>query len=336
MLSKQEEAWAVYAAIFLFFTIILTLRCRNNVFLIPFAVFGFLVTLGSIFLTTYRKDYTTALASGNMAGASEDHYWISKSLVLSFLPAASVLVFGGIMEAQLIFIRHIAAAIYNRDHWGSMYLRDPEKQRQPPRKKTPSLRPWNYWTSLLLLVLFTLIALCSVLIETIIPVSETSKNLSIAICTTVLCVIAWSNVSLIWYTSSLSIKHIRMIRQNRDDMLFLRITPILFSISLMGMVLLTWLYFASVTIPLPAWILLESLLVYCPLAGILVMCIYTGKIKKMGRQYGAEPAQRSFNNTPPKYATVVPETESSSEDEKKGTTSPPPPAYQPDQSHHYH
>ncbi|KAG1060762.1 hypothetical protein G6F42_027875 [Rhizopus arrhizus] len=88
--------------------------------------------------------------------------WVSKSLVLSLLPAASVLVFLGIMEAQLIFIRHIATAIHNRDHWGSLYLREPEK-RKPSTKKHPA-RPWTYYTSLASLALYTLLAMCSVIL----------------------------------------------------------------------------------------------------------------------------------------------------------------------------
>lgn len=333
MLSPQVEAWAVHAAIFLFFTIILTLRCRNNVFLIPFTLFGFLVTIGSIFLATYRKGIETA--SSNTNSIAEQQYWINNSLVLSFMPAASVLVFGGIMEAQLIYIRHIAAAIYNRDHWGSMYLRNAEKH-MPTKKQQPSLRPWTYWTSLLLLVLYTLVAIASVLVETVFGVSDRQKDLSIAICSTVLFCIASLNIGLVWYTSAISIKHIRMIRQNRDDMLFLRITPVLFAISLAGMVVLTWIHFAVATLPLAAWIVLESLLVHAPLVGVLVMCIYTGKIKKIGRQYGAEPAQRSFNSEPPRYTlNKVGEVETSSEDEKHSFAVPPP-AYKPSFSHHYH
>ncbi|KAI8332743.1 hypothetical protein EDC96DRAFT_579531 [Choanephora cucurbitarum] len=334
MLSQQVEAWAVHAAIFLFFTIILTLRCRNNVFLIPFALFGFLVTIGSILLAMYRKGYETA--SSNSMSIAEQQYWIKESLVLSFLPAASVLVFGGIMEAQLIYIRHIAAAIYNRDHWGSMYLRNAEKH-MPAKKSAPSLRPWTYWTSLFLLVLYTLVAIASVLVETVIGVSDRQKDLSIAVCSTLLFVFSSFNIGLVWYTSAISIKHIRMIRQNRDDMLFLRITPILFSISMAGMTILTWIHFTVDTLPLVAWIVLESLLVYTPLVGVLVMCIYTGKIKKIGRQYGAEPAQRSFNSEPPRYTSnkVGADAETSSEDEKR-TFAVPPPAYKPSLSHHYH
>jgi hypothetical protein len=294
MLSPQEDAWAVYAALFLFFTIILTLRCRNNLLLIPFSVFGMVIAIGNIcLLATDSSSPETIAAAAEEASLmnrvfSIDHYWISKSLVLNVFPAASLLVFLGIMEAQLVYIRHIAAAIYNRDHWGSLYLRDPEKKKPTPKA---SLRPWTYWTCLILLALYTVIAVCSVVVLTTIF----DPAIGTAICVSLLCCLAWTNTALVmWYTSTTH--HARMIRQNRGDVLFLRFTPILFSVCTAGMTALTWMY-CFVPFDLTLWVVLESVLVYLPLLVIMIMCIYTGKIKKMGRQYRVETEQRSFNSS---------------------------------------
>jgi hypothetical protein len=294
MLSPQEDAWAVYAAFFLFFTIILTLRCRYNLLLIPFSVFGMLITIGNICLLATGASLTEAIIIAEQTASSLnqefsiDHYWISKSLVLNVFPAASVLVFLGIMEAQLVYIRHIAAAIYNRDHWGSLYLRDPEKKKPTPKA---SLRPWTYWTCLVLLAVYTIIAVCSVIVLT----TSFNRDIGVAICVSLLCCLAWGNTALVmWYTSTTH--HARMIRQNRGDVLFLRFTPILFSICMVGMTALSWMY-CFVALNLTLWIILESVLVYLPLVVIMIMCIYTGKIKKMGRQYRVETEQRSFNSS---------------------------------------
>lgn len=294
MLSQQESAWAVYASFFLFSTIILTLRCRYNLHLIPFSVFGMLIAIGNILLLVTGPNSTASIATAARTASSLnqdftiDHYWISKSLVLSVLPTASILVFLGIMKAQLVYICHIAAALYNRDHWGSLYLRDPEKKK--PASKT-SLRPWTYWTCLVLFALYTIVAVGCVIVLT----TSFNRDIGIAICTLLLCCLACGNAALVMrYTSTTH--HARMIRQNRGDVLFLRFTPILFSICMAGMSILSWLY-CFVPLNLTLWIVLESVLVYLPLVVIMMMCIYTGKIKKMGRQYRVETEQRSFNSS---------------------------------------
>ncbi|KAF1799672.1 hypothetical protein V8B55DRAFT_1540413 [Mucor lusitanicus] len=320
MLSAQENAWCVYTALFLFFSIILTYRCRHNVLLIPFAIFGMLMSVGNICLLAAHYGETSVSVN-----------WVSKSLVLSLLPAASVLVFLGIMEAQLIFIRHIATAIHNRDHWGSLYLREPEKRKPSSNKKHPA-RPWTYYTSLVSLALYTLLAVSSVILLAA-ATSVAQKKIGSAVCVTLMLLVVCFN-TLVIMSYSKSTNHVRLIRRNRDDMLFLKVTPILFSVCMAGMTALSWIYCLHddpMTISITLWIVLESFVVYLPLIAILIMCIYTGKIKKIGRQYRIETDQRSFNDQY-SYKTVTDiesVTKKLSQEESNKLACPPPPAYQP-------
>lgn len=320
MLSAQENAWCVYTALFLFFSIILTCRCRNNILLIPFAIFGILMTVGNICLLAAHYGESNANVS-----------WVSKSLVLSLLPAASVLVFLGIMEAQLIFIRHIATAINNRDHWGSLYLRKPEKKRPVTDNKRKSAKPWTYYTSLASLAVYTLVAICSVILLAA-SSSITEKKLGSALCVTLMLLVVCFN-TLVIMSYSRSTSHVRLIRRNRDDMLFLKVTPVLFSVCMAGMTALSWIYYLNedpVNISIMLWIVLESLFVDLPLIVLLIMCIYTGKIKKMGRQYRIETDQRSFNDQY-SYKTIhdiESVTKKISQEESNKLACPPPPSYQ--------
>ncbi|KAI8647031.1 hypothetical protein BD408DRAFT_409091 [Parasitella parasitica] len=319
MLSAQENAWCVYTALFLFFSIILSYRCRNNILLIPFAIFGMLMTVGNIYLLAARY---------GAANTSVD--WASKSFALSLLPAASVLVFLGIMEAQLIFIRHITTAIQSRDHWGSLYLRDPEKRHPVASKKR--VRPWTYYTSLVALAVYTLLAICSVILLGAAS-SSLPKKIGSAVCVTLmLAVVCFNTIVIMVYSKSTN--HVRLIRRNRDDLLFIQITPILFSICIVGMAVLSWIYCFHddpMAIPITLWIVLESLLVYLPLIAILIMCIYTGKIKKMGRQYRIETEQRSFNDqySYKNVSDAESVTNKMGQEETFKLSGPPPPAYQP-------
>ncbi|CEP12561.1 hypothetical protein [Parasitella parasitica] len=321
MLSAQENAWCVYTALFLFFSIILTYRCRNNILLIPFAIFGMLMTGGNIYLLAVRYGATKTSVD-----------WASKSFALSLLPAASVLVFLGIMEAQLIFIRNITTAIQNRDHWGSLYLRDPEKRHPVTKKK--KVRPWTYYISLAALAVYMLLAVCSIILLGTASFS-TVKKIGSAVCITLMLVVVCFNTVVIMAYSRAT-NHVRLIRRNRDDLLFIQITPILFSICVVGMATLSWIYcfYADpMAIPITLWIVLESLLVYLPLIAILIMCIHTGKIKKMGRQYRIETEQRSFNDQYSYKNVSNVECAANNDKLKREETfrisGPPPPAYQP-------
>ncbi|CAO3628665.1 unnamed protein product [Mucor hiemalis] len=302
MLSQQESAWAVYAAIFLLFTIFLSLRCRKNLLLIPFVVFGMLVTIGTICLLAAHSGAWNSVSAA-MASAASTHqafilnrYWQGKSLSLSLLPSASILLLVGIMEAQLIFIRHMAIALHNREHWGSIYLRDPEKSRgfvssAQQNKKKRSLRPWTYWTSLVILVLYMVVGVCTVIVQTNVSM-ESGKDLGVAICASILCFLSLLNVYVVWSSCNSSANHIRTIRQNRDDLKFLRFTPVLFSALMVGVMTLSWIYYAVSNIPMSVWIVIESFTVYVPLLFIMTLCIYTSKIQTMGRQYPIEAAQK--------------------------------------------
>lgn len=297
VLSSQEKVWIVYAVLLGFLNLYLAFRIRKNLLLIPFLVFGLLATIGTIcLLSTNSGEYPTfesarEAASFNHQAFIENRYWQSQSLALSILPTASVLILFGIMEAQLIFIRHMAVAIHNRDHWGSIYLRDPEKSQGfvTVQKKKTSLRPWTYWTSLVLMAVYLLVAICPVIIQ---RTDYDNKGLGVAVCVSILCLLACFNVGVIWFSCNSSANHIRTIRKNRDDLMFLRFTPILFSVFMIGLMILSWVYYKTNAIAMSGWMSIESLTVYLPLTLILIMCIHTGKIQTMGRQYPIEVAQQ--------------------------------------------
>lgn len=311
MPSQQQDAWAVYAAFFLLFTIFLTFRCRHNLYLLPFVVFGLIVAIFDICL----------IAASAGVQESSDRYWISKSLVLNLLPTISLLIFLGIMESQLIFIRHISSAIESRT---SLYLRDPEKKvvsRQHQKK-----RPRAYWLSMLSLFLYTLLAVVNLILFL-------TRTVGVAICVSLMFIVVCFNTAVIVsYTRETTTNHIRFIRRNRGDLFFLRVTPILFSVCMGGMMMLSWIHASGVPISAAVWIVLESLLVYLPLLCILIMCVHASKFKKMGRQYRMEDDQKSYNTRTFSY-TVTKDienvTKKLSQEETLKVAYPPPPAYQP-------
>ncbi|GAA5797697.1 hypothetical protein HPULCUR_003089 [Helicostylum pulchrum] len=295
-LSLQEKMWAVYTALFIVLNVYLGFRIRKNILLIPFLVFGLMVTIGTICLLSANASkyplFKTAreLAASQQQVFNETHYWQSQSLALTILPASSLLILVGIMEAQLIYIRHMAVAIHNRDHWGSIYLRDPEKSQGfiSAQKKKTSLRPWTYWTSLVLMILYFLGCISTIVVQT---TDHNNKELGVAICVSILCFLGCFNAGVIWCSCNSTTNHIRTIRNNRDDLMFLRFTPILFSVFMMGVTSISWVYYLG-NFSMTGWILLESFSIYLPFMFILIMCIYTGKIQTMGRQYPIEVAQR--------------------------------------------
>ncbi|KAG2199090.1 hypothetical protein INT47_005094 [Mucor saturninus] len=294
--SPQEKVWIMYAVLLACLNLYLTLRIRKNLLLIPFLVFGVLVTIGTICLLANNSGVFQSASNSVNPVFIGDRYWQDQSLSLSVLPTASVLLLFGIMEAQLIFIRHMAVAIHNRDHWGSIYLRDPEKSQgflTAQKKKKSSLRPWTYWASLILMVLYLCTAICSFVIQTM---DHDTKGLGVAVCVSVLCLLACFNVGVILFSCNSSANHIRTIRKNRDDLMFLRFTPVLFLVLMMGMTVISWVSYLQIDgINMAAWISIETLTVYLPLMLILIMCIYTGKIQTMGRQYPIEVAQQQQN-----------------------------------------
>lgn len=316
MLSQQEISWTVYAAIYLLFSALLICRCRHNYYLIPFILFSLLIAVGHLFLIGSHAVSTDAMVNHNSAFS---HIWISKSLVLSVLPALSFLVFLGIMESQLIFIRHITAAMQNRDYWGSLYLRQPEKKVVPltqQRKNTSQHKSWTYWFSLFTLFLYTLIAFISIILFLAIPDTQ-QKSLGVALCASLLLVVLCINTgAMIFFTRKNAMHGAQLIRRNRDDLIFLRITPVFFTLGMAGTTILSWLYYAS-TLSSLGWILLESFLVHAPFLSVLLMCIHTGKFKKMGRQYRIEEDQKLYN---PRTYLVV-------QQHHQEIIYPPPPTY---------
>ncbi|KAI9350382.1 hypothetical protein BD770DRAFT_445936 [Pilaira anomala] len=346
-LSPQEKVWAVYTALLIVLNFYLGFRIRKNILLIPFLVFGLAVTIGTIsILAANSGEYPTYKTAKELAIEEnrvfdETNHWQSQSLTISILPASSVLVLLGIMEAQLIYIRHMAIAIHNRDHWGSIYLRDPEKSQGfiAAQKKKTGLRPWTYWISLVLMILYSIVCIGTIVVQT---TNHIYKSLGVAICVSILCFLACFNAGLIWCSSNSTSNHIRTIRNNRDDLMFLRFTPVLFAVFMSGITGICWAYYIG-GISMIAWILLETFTIYLPLMFILIMCIYTGKIQTMGRQYPIEVAQKkpkkkSHQQKKEYNYTTVKDMESvtkklSHYQVNKQITTPPPATYYPSPHH---
>ncbi|RCH99320.1 hypothetical protein CU098_011247 [Rhizopus stolonifer] len=271
MLSIQETAWIIYTIFFATISILLAARSRHHLLLIPFVLFGLLTSIALIVMLAGHYDILL------------ESSWSDKSLVLNVLPVISLLVLLGIMEAQILFIRHVSAALYNRDRWRSIYMRDSEKPEGfPAGQESHPLRPWNYWASLVILAIYSVIVLCCILIQVL-----DSTSLGMPVCISLLWVLSTIDSFVVWKSSTFG-----NVRQNRDDLLFLRIVPLLFSLSMMGMCLLGWLHYAEADYSISVWILLESLFVYLPLLLVLVMCIHARKFKAMGRQYPNQHTQR--------------------------------------------
>ncbi|CEG66135.1 hypothetical protein RMATCC62417_02769 [Rhizopus microsporus] len=271
MLTAQEIAWVIYAIFFTALSLALVIRSRHHVLLLPFVLFSILTSIALIAMLSAHYNYILA------------ETWASKSLALNILPVISLLVFLGIMEAQILFIRQVATALNNRERWRSIYLRDSEKQEGfPVRQRKQSLHPWNYWTSITILIIYALVVLCCIILQLLAfrMSSVKTRDLGMAICITILFILSSTNCIVIWNSSASS-----TIRQNRDDTLFLRCVPVLFSMALAGTCILAWIHYGAFGYPLAAWILIESLLVYLPFILILCMSIHVRKFKSMGRQY---------------------------------------------------
>ncbi|KAI8989421.1 hypothetical protein BDB01DRAFT_833537 [Pilobolus umbonatus] len=291
MLSKQPIAWVIYAIAFLLSVTVLLFRWRNNLLLTPFILYGGSMAASLIYLLVTHSNNNISL----------DTFWVSKSLVFTTLPTLSAFLFIGIMEAQLMFIQHISIAIYNRDRWGSIYLRDPEKSQgfiptsftQNEQKKR--LRPWGYIISIVLAVLYIMTAFICIIIELLTNVlTPFQRQTGISVCISIMCAISCINLCVIGYSYkklSQSSGHIRMIRHNRDDMLFLRMAPLLLVLSNITITCLCWSYYMGTSPSLSVWIGIESVLVYLPILLIFIMCMYARRIKYFGRQYPIEVKQ---------------------------------------------
>ncbi|KAG0173446.1 hypothetical protein DFQ30_007931 [Apophysomyces sp. BC1015] len=281
MLNQQESAWAVYCAFFALLSFTLALRCRSNRLLWPFAVFSLLVFAGLVIVLTRHASEMTV----------DSNYWIIISPVINQLPFLSLVLFVGILETQLIFIRHLTIAVSNRNRWGSLYLQDPEKIADygRPQQKLSSPRPWTYWANLVVLAIYTFATiafLCVRFLQSDNPVRRQQQ----AVCTSIMALMAIVNAALIWIGSNLqSMKHLRMMRKNRHDVMFLRLSPILFAFSMTGAALCSWLSCGLIyTLSTPVWVVLETFVVYLPILVILSLCLFVRRLHQLGKQYPIE------------------------------------------------
>ncbi|KAI8377614.1 uncharacterized protein BYT42DRAFT_546277 [Radiomyces spectabilis] len=268
MLYSYESAWAAYCSFFILLSVALIWRCRSNLLLLPFIGFSIFATIGLIVAIT-RRTYET--------------HWIERSPVLYQWPVLSLLLFIGIIESQQVFFRHLALALYNRQRWGSLYVRDPEKAALYGRKPG-SARPWTYWFNLVFLTIYTAVVIVNLCLQLVIL--NKRGSLASAVCTTILAGLACINAILISSGSSLrAARHLRVLRKNRQDLLFLRATPILFTLVMAGIAVEGWLYVFDLDgTTTGGWIALETMIVILTMM-LLGMCLYVRKLHKLGQQY---------------------------------------------------
>ncbi|KAI9473617.1 MAG: hypothetical protein EXX96DRAFT_578669 [Benjaminiella poitrasii] len=289
MLNEQESAWAVYAAAFLFFTSILTYRCRHNILLLPFAVFGMVITIGSICLlaSTIHHNDTSVLDATTQSLEEHNDLSSKELLTIGILPITSVLIFSGIVESQYVFIQRMTIAI-------SAQSRElPNKQLFSrhdtlPYTRRPVCR--SSWLSLLSLIIYSMLALSVILL---LSISAEIPKSGLAICVTLMwATVCCNTILILQYTTQLGRAKVRLIRRNRGDLVFLRLISLLFTFAASGMMALAWIYDSTAASQFnpTAWIVLESVWIYLPLLVILVMCVRTGKHKMqtIGRQYGMD------------------------------------------------
>ncbi|KAL0095765.1 hypothetical protein J3Q64DRAFT_1711053 [Phycomyces blakesleeanus] len=289
MLNLQESIWVVYTVIFFVLAVILLGRIRSSWLLVPFILFAILADTELILkLVQGHPDEDNALDTA------------TRSSTIHRLPILSVLLFDGIIISQLVFINHLAIAFSQRTRWASLrYFEPSEKSLIEPNMSvitkddlTPSpVRPWVYWLNLVIVFLYVVITVVYLGFEILERTADISYALVVPICITGMAVLAVTNALVVWGSNQFrSARHIRVLRQNHRNLSYLLLSPILFSVTLTTTATLSWvIYFAAfvnVTSDTPAllpitstvWFILEGLLIYLPLFGILLMCFFVQKL----------------------------------------------------------
>ncbi|KAI8150095.1 hypothetical protein BJV82DRAFT_662187 [Fennellomyces sp. T-0311] len=264
-------------------TTVLAVRCRNNLLLLPFIVFAVLSTISHLVMLArrYQSDSVILLAD--------------RSPIINHIPIFSLLLYAGVIEGQLVYIQHVNTAYQNRDRWSSLRdLEDPEKQQQQQQNSLRQKRPKKYWVSVCMLILYTCLVVALVCVRLLLNDNLGSTRQIMAICISALTLLSAITVAFV-FLFVIPAKAIQ-----RLDTCFLKVTSILFMISMIGMAAEAWLFYGMISthetysFTTIGWIMFETCVVYLPMFAILTLCLFVRPIHHLGQQSNTVTEARSL------------------------------------------
>ncbi|KAI7864065.1 hypothetical protein BDF14DRAFT_1937912 [Spinellus fusiger] len=298
MLAPQQCLWVFYSAMFIFLAILLLIRIRSSWLLTPFILFSLLETIDLLMKATHFNELIDTTL---------------QRMTAYRLSLFSLLLLNGIVVSQLVFINHLAIAFSQRTLWASLrYFESAEKPLIDPSMcvlskddLTPSpVRPWTYWLNVALIVLYSADAIVLLIFKTLemYPITE-------PICISCMAVLTVFNLLIVWTSRQFqSHRHLRVLRQNKRNLIYLLVSPLLLSISLATMAALSWATYLSPntdtsTASNNIWLVVECVLIYLPIFIILILCFLVRKLDHLGNYLPvAQPLRPNTKNVSSKEA----------------------------------
>lgn len=277
MVSSQDTAWIVYTIVFILQGIVLGVRSRHNLLLLPFVVFTLLSAVGHIIMIerNYQGDTLVLLAD--------------RSVITNHMPIFSFLLYAGIIGCQLVCIQNSTTNHIQQKQQASSSKEVSSEKLQHRilfiSRARLSRRPSMYWIVISHLLAYGCLVLAFICVRVTRDddLSATRRSLA-SLVTSMLGVIISNSVLLCWFTCcrhSISIAS-RASKQHYYDIWLVRIIMLFYLIFMTGMATEAWLFYGMlenrhVNYHLSAgpgsWIALETSLVYLPIyliLGILV------------------------------------------------------------------
>lgn len=274
MVTSQDTAWIVYTIVFILQGIVLGVRSRHNLLLLPFVVFTLLSAVGHIIMIerNYQGDTLVLLAD--------------RSVITNHMPIFSFLLYAGIIGCQLVCIQNSTANHVQQQPPSPS--KDATSEKQQHRilfisRARLGRRPPMYWVIISHLLAYggLVLAFICVRVTRDDDLSATRRSLA-SLVTTMLGIIASNSALVYWFTfcrQSISIAT-RTSKQHYYDTWLVRIIMLLYLIFMTGMATEAWLFYGMlenrhVNYHLSAgpgsWIALETTLVYLPI--YIILCI---------------------------------------------------------------
>lgn len=280
MVTSQDTAWIVYTIVFILQGIVLGVRSRHNLLLLPFVVFTLLSAVGHIIMIerNYQGDTLVLLAD--------------RSVITNHMPIFSFLLYAGIIGCQLVCIQNSTANSHVQQQPPSpSSSKDATSEKQQHRllfisRARLGRRPPMYWVIISHLLAYGCLVLAFICVRVTRDddLSATRRSLA-SLVTSMLGIIVSNSALLYWFTfcrQSISIAS-RTSKQHYYDTWLVRIIMFLYLVFMTGMATEAWLFYGMlenrhVNYHLSAgpgsWIALETTLVYLPIyiiLGILVI-----------------------------------------------------------------
>ncbi|OBZ88112.1 hypothetical protein A0J61_03834 [Choanephora cucurbitarum] len=327
MWTQDIYAWIVYSIVFAFLSALLAAKLiKRQWHLTPLTLFSIAFTFGHVYIASHADYY-----------AEEDIEWIYQEPILNQLPIFSILVFGGIIELQFIYIKFVVAALRNYRRWGSLHpvmmeedsnSEDSEKTKAipnnelinipltspPPQSSLPlssfmaSISTVMLWVNVSAIVIYAIVLIVFLSCKGIMEDSQPPQLIS-AICITIMAVLGVLNFLVIMSITLQCLNEIkRILQQNRQDAYVLTLISFLFMVVMINTAIISWMAviqpstlkpFSSSSTDITGWIIFKSFTVYLPLTLLLIFCHLKGSsdISLLRETDQAKQAEEKTNNS---------------------------------------